>query len=135
MKTLENIPEGGDLSKDYLLAFGSVSHYLKRIAEYHESRKTSEPLPTRWLHLAERSLLHRPLLKYAEYFTPSELDALGLKPDAKTRLSKVDELVDHMNALLGQPGITSSLRENESLQLKQLSELYESVRQLVVARS
>ena len=89
------------------MAFGSIAHYLKRVEEFHESRKTGEPLPPRWLHLAERSLRHRPILTYSEYFSTGESQP------------KLDSLTHEINMLL----------EQEEIQTEKLAALYSEVRQ------
>lgn len=119
------------LSRQYLLAMGSVGHYIKQIEQYHESHQTDDPLPPRWLHLAERSLLHRPILKYLEYFKPEEFHHPHYNEEVLARIKALDELVDSFNNLLQTEGILRQLKAKESPEFQALRELYSKAKNIV----
>ena len=100
--------------QDYFLAFGSIGHYLKRAAEFHESRKTPEPLPTRWLHLAERSLVRADYPKYLDFIASSSSPANVDLEKEKNRLAELDLIVERIHSLLLQPDVLASFRQNDS---------------------
>ncbi len=97
------------MNADYLLALGSIAHYLKRAKQFKESRGTSEPLPPRWMHLAERSIQHRSIQTYGEYFGTSE------------KHSELDKLVHEINTLL----------QADDIQTDLLEQLYDAVCKIV----
>ncbi len=97
------------MNADYLLALGSIAHYLKRAKQFEESRGTSEPLPPRWMHLATRSIQHRPIQTYGEYFGTGELHP------------ELDKLVHDINTLL----------EADEIQTNLLEQLYNAICKIV----
>src|SRR4051812_33030571 len=103
MDNVKEIPElspSSQLSRQYILAFGSVAHYIKQVEQYHESHQTTDPLPPRWLHLAERSLMHRPILKYQQYFSATDFLHPKYTPEALHRIQLLDNQVHSINSLL-----------------------------------
>lgn len=131
LKAIPDIMSQSKISRQYMLALGSVAHYLKRIEQYHESQSTGEPLPPRWLFLAERSLTHRPILKYRDYFSAAEYLHPNYEQETVTVLQKLDDLVESINSLLQQPGILQSLKKNASPEFESLNKLYSRVRAIV----
>ena len=107
--------------RDFFLAFGTIGHYLKRLSEYNASRKTADPLPPRWLHLAERSLLLAPYPRYLEFAHTNEAQ---FSPE---RLARLDELVDRIRAVLRRPDVLASLRDDGSNNHQELSGLYRNL--------
>lgn len=135
MENIKEIPEvssSSQLSRQYLLAMGSVAHYLKQVEEYHESHQTAEPLPPRWLNLAERSLLHRPILKYQDYFSSVEFKHPSYNSEAQARLKSLDVLVENCNELLRQEGILSKLKAKNSSEFENLKNIYRKARNIVL---
>ena len=115
--------------RDYFLVFGTVGHYIKRVNEFHASRKTSEPLPPRWLHLAERSLVRMPYPKYLAFITATDS---AKKADFEPhQLAKLDQLVDQINELLNKPEILTLLRQDGSPEFGDLSRIYKDLQHTV----
>lgn len=112
--------------REYFLSFGSVGHYLKRAQEWHASKKTSDPLPPRWLHLAERSLLRADYPRYGEF--AANVEASKRASFEPARLARLDALVGELNAFLKQSDILAAFRKDGSPELRKLSELYKDLR-------
>jgi len=136
MENSKEIPEvstKSQLSREYLLALGSIGHYIKQVEQYHESQQTEDPLPPRWLRLAERSLLHRPIMKYREYFNSVEFQHPDYSQEVLNRLEYLDQLVESFNSLLQQEGILAQLKEKDSGKFSSLKEIYAKAKQVVTS--
>jgi len=112
---------------DYFFVFGSIGHYLKRAVEFHESRKSPEPLPPRWLHLAERSIVRSPYPRYEEFAVGAPRPA-ALPPQ---RVAKIDSVVVELNSLLSREGVLAAFRQPDSPELAELARLYKALRHAV----
>jgi hypothetical protein len=91
-KDVSNICQKSNVSRDYCLAFGSLTNYLERVA-------ANDPPRTR--HLALRAFFHRLIPKYDEYFDPEEYnDVVNSQNNAV--IEKINNIVDKLNELRSQ---------------------------------
>lgn len=111
MKEVQNISEKSGVSKEYMLAFGTLDNYLRRVD------KKEEP---RWVNLAKNAFLHRPILKYSEYFPPAEYGDVITEKNKET-IKKLNNIVDELN----------KMRENNQTDYEKLSPIWEKVNQLI----
>lgn len=89
MRQIPNILENTGISKDYVLAFGSIDNYLKRI------KKGEGP---RWIKLAVNVYLNRPILKYGEYFNSEEYEQVITNKNHE-RVKALDEIAENINKM------------------------------------
>lgn len=89
MSSIPNVCESSGVSRDYLLTFGSLDNYLRRIQKEE---------PPRLRLLAKRAFLHREIKKYADVFC--HIPAVELLTEGnKTVVQQLDALVDRLNAM------------------------------------
>ena len=91
-KDVPNICTNSNVSSDYILAFGSLTNYLERVAE-------DDPPRTR--HLAQRAFFRRLIPKYEEYFNPEEFKDV-INSRNKEVVDKINKSVDKLNVLRAQ---------------------------------
>ena len=107
MEQVQNISERTGVSKDYILAFGALDNYLRRI------EKKEEP---RWINLAKNALMHRPLLKYEEYFAKERYGNV-INGKNKETLEKLNKIVDEIN----------KIRDSGALDFERLNSLWKEI--------
>ena len=66
------------IDRSYILAFGHLDNLIRR-------RNKKEEI--RWIRLAERAFLHRPFLKYEEFFDSPEIDRIVTKCNSRRRFN------------------------------------------------
>jgi hypothetical protein len=91
-KDVPNICQKSNVSRDYSLAFGSLTNYLERVA-------ADDPPRTR--HLAMRAFFHRLIPKYEEYFDPEEYNNV-INGQNNMVVGEINDIVDKLNALRSQ---------------------------------
>ncbi|MBS3089834.1 hypothetical protein J4461_03060 [Candidatus Pacearchaeota archaeon] len=114
------------LNRDYLIALGSVEHYLKRVEQIYE-----ESLPGRWIHLAERTLTKRPVQRYTEYLNSIGCTEEIISDSNRDLVSELDKMVDEINRLSSEDNV-HLLKLKESQERRRLQELYNSARNLIL---
>ncbi len=107
MEQVQNISERTGVSKDYILAFGALDNYLRRI------EKKEEP---RWINLAKNALLHRSLLRYEEYFTKERYGDVINDKNHET-VAQLNKIVDEIN----------KIRESGQLDFEKLNSLWKEI--------
>src|SRR3989344_6090754 len=111
MRQIPNILENTGISRDYILAFGSVDNYIRRIEKKEELR---------WRRLAENTYFNRPILKYEEYFNNSEYEQVITNKNHE-RIKNLDELVGEIN----------KMRENKQKDYEKLSALWKKAKKII----
>ena len=111
MKQIPNILENTGISRDYILAFGSIDNYIRRIEKKEELR---------WIRLAENAFLNRPILKYAEYFNHAEYEST-ITDKNQERIKNLDGLVEEIN----------KMRENKQKDYEKLSVLWKKAKKII----
>ncbi|GEM_PF-6450268 len=129
MKNIENILNKTGLSRDYKTALGPVEHYIRRVKEYHqikaqEIENEKDSLPSRWLHLAERTLIHRTIKKYCDYFSPPEYEQVIPNEQNSKYIVNLDEIIDEINIITSREGANKFLRDMKTQEFKKIEELY-----------
>lgn len=128
MKRIGNIvPESG-LSMDYMLALGPVSHYLERVEQMHD-----QGLPQRWLHLAERTLSMKPVLKYEQFFGSEEYGEVVTEANREV-VKHLDELVGEINSLWEPEEACAKMRARDSPECAKMRAIYRKAEALVYGR-
>ena len=89
MSQVPNISTESGVSRDYIIAFGSLDNFLRRIDK-------DEPLRLR--PLAKRAFLQRKIQKYREYFDWIESEKL-ITDQNKEAVQKLDIIVDQINKM------------------------------------
>ena len=89
MKQIPNILENTGISRDYLIAWGSIDNYIRRIEKKEELR---------WIKLATNAYFNRPILKYEEYFNSKEYEQIITNKN-RERVKTLDELVENINKM------------------------------------
>ena len=77
------------IDKSYKLAFGHLDNLIRR-------RNKKEEI--RWIKLAERAFLHRPFLRYEEFFDSNEVDTL-ITEQNEIAVNKLNTIVDSLNQM------------------------------------
>ena len=111
MRQIPNILENTGISRDYILAFGSIDNYIRRIEK-------KEGL--RWIRLAENAYFNRPILKYEEYFNHSEYEQV-ITDKNHEKIKNLDELVEEIN----------KMRENKQKDYEKLSVLWKKANRII----
>ena len=111
MKQIPNISEKTGISRDHILAFGSIDNYIRRIEKKEELR---------WRRLAENAYFNRLIIKYAEYFNHSEYEQV-ITDKNRERVKNLDELVEEIN----------KMRENKQKDYEKLSVLWKKANKLI----
>ena len=111
MRQIPNILENTGISRDYILAFGSIDNYIRRIEK-------KEGL--RWIRLAENAYFNRPILKYEEYFNRSEYEQV-ITDKNHEKIKNLDELVEEIN----------KMRENKQKDYEKLSVLWKKAKKII----
>ena len=106
-----NICSASGVSYDFRLAYGNLNNYLDRV-EANESPRTR--------FLAKRSFLHRPILRYEEFFNPEKYDRVITDMNREV-ITRLNQLVQHLN----------ELRENEAIDYEKLAPLRNALNALV----
>ena len=115
MKQVPNILENTGISRDYILAFGSVDNYIRRIEKNEELR---------WIKLAANAYLNRPILKYEEYFKDIEYEQV-ITNENRERVKELNELVKNIN----------KMRENGQKDYEKLSVLFKKAKSTIFGES
>ena len=108
MEQVPQINEKTGVSLRYMLAFGSLDNLLRRI------EKNEHP---RWKNLAKNAFLHRPILRYVEFFSCERYE------NAVTNRNK--QAVDELDRIVGE---LNMMREGNDLNYERLSILYSKVK-------
>jgi len=87
-KEAPNVSKKSNISRDYIMALGSVINFI-------ESIEDNEPPRTR--HLAKRSFLHREVLHYEMYFDGGSFNDV-INDINKERVSEINSIVDAINS-------------------------------------
>jgi len=87
-KSLCNISKNSFISRDYLMALGSVINFI-------ESVENNEPSRVR--HLARRGFLHREIPRYEVYFSSKRYDNV-VNDLNKDSVAKINSIVRTINA-------------------------------------
>lgn len=111
MEQVPNASEKTGVSRDYILVFGAVDNYIRRI------EKNEEP---RWLNLSKNTLLHRPILRYEEHFPPGKYENV-VNGKNKETITRLNEVVDEINRI----------RESGNLDVGKLKELWIKANSLI----
>lgn len=107
-------PEAHGLKRDYLLAFGSLDNYVRRI-------KNDEP--PRLKNLARRAFLHRAFKKYTDFFSNIPPEQL-ITNQNRGEIEKIDAIVDQLNML----------REQGDVDYEILAPLWDAVQNIIYGR-
>lgn len=107
-------PESG-VSRDFRLAYGNLVNYLERV-------EASEPPRTRFL--AKRSLLHRRIPRYEEYFSADKHDGVTTEQNRGV-IAAINRVVDRLN----------TLREAEVTDYETLAPLRDALDALIAGRA
>jgi hypothetical protein len=86
-KEVSNLSKNSYISRDYILALGSVINFI-------ESIDNNEPSRTR--HLAKRSFLHREIPHYEMYFSSENFNDV-VNDANKESVDKINSVVDAIN--------------------------------------
>ena len=99
------------IDKSYRLAFGHLENLIRRKQkkEHH-----------RWIKLAERSFLHRPFLKYEEYFDSAEHENLITKEN--------EEVVKELNSIVD---LLNQMRDKKNTDLEQLTRIWNQLIKII----
>ncbi|MEK6928740.1 MAG: hypothetical protein AABW65_02170 [Nanoarchaeota archaeon] len=127
MKKIENIIKASGLSSDYLIALGSVEHYLKRVEQMHK-----ENLPSRWMHLAERTLQQRPIKRYEGYFNSEESEDNVVNDENRENVNTVNGLVYKINLLWEDSDAAQKMRKPGSSECEKMAEYYLMIKKIVL---
>ena len=111
MSQVPNISAESSISKDYLLAFGSLDNFLRRI---------DKDEPPRLKHLAKRAFLQRRIQKYKEYFNGIESGQL-ITEQNKEAIQKLDIIVDQLN----------KMREEDNIDYAKLSQFWKEINDII----
>jgi hypothetical protein len=87
-KEILNVSKNSNISRDYILALGSVINFI-------ESIENDEPSRTR--HLAKRSFLHREVPRYEVYFSSENFNNV-INDANKESVSEINSIVDTINS-------------------------------------
>jgi|SaaInlStandDraft_6_1057023.scaffolds.fasta_scaffold324292_1 hypothetical protein len=87
-KEIPNVLKNSEISRDYILALGSVINFI-------ESIENDEPSRTR--HLAKRSFLHREVPYYEAYFSSENFNNI-INDENKESISEINSIVDTINS-------------------------------------
>ncbi|MBI2004023.1 hypothetical protein HYS72_01010 [Candidatus Pacearchaeota archaeon] len=115
MKQIPNILEKTGISRDYILAFGSIDNYIRRIEKKEEFR---------WIRLAENSYLNRPILKYEAYFSQAEYEQVVTDKNREI-IKNLDRLVEEVN----------KMRENKQKDYEKLSKLWKKAKEIIFGKA
>ena len=118
MTLIENISEKSSLSRDYKRALGSVNNYLTKVNQASKSE-----LPNRWVHLAERTLMQRPLLHYAEFFERYEGEPINEKN--RDNVQALDSIIDEINLMWNTEENARKMRKFGGPEYNNLKNLYD----------
>ena len=88
-KTVPNVRPASGVSRDYKIAFGSLTNYLERIRDKEAARTQ---------HLAKRAFLHRHLLRYEEHFDPEIYEDVVTDANREV-VAKINAIIDTVNEL------------------------------------
>jgi hypothetical protein len=111
MSQVPNISTESGISKDYLLAFGSLDNFLRRI---------DKDEPPRLKHLSKRAFLQRRIQKYKEYFNEIESNQLIIEQNTEA-IQKLDIIVDQLN----------KMREQGNIDYAKLSQLWKEINDII----
>ena len=111
MSEVPNIVKESGISRDYIIAFGSLDNYLRRI-------KMDEP--PRLRYLAKRAFLQREFRKYKDYFNQIGESQL-VNDQNKEAIERLNAIVDELN----------KMREEEKVDDERLSSLWKEVNDLI----
>lgn len=87
-KEIPNVSKNGNISRDYILALGSVINFI-------ESIENDEPSRTR--HLAKRSFLHREVPYYEAYFSSENFNNV-INDENEENIREINSIVDTINS-------------------------------------
>jgi len=87
-KEVPNISKNSNVSRDYIMALGSVINFI-------EGTESDEPSRTR--HLAKRSFLHREIPHYEMYFSSENFNNI-INDANKDNVNQINSVVDTINS-------------------------------------
>jgi len=87
-KEVPNISKNSNVSRDYIMALGSVINFIEGI-------ESDEPSRTR--HLAKRSFLHREIPHYEMYFSSENFNNI-INDANKDNVNQINSVVDTINS-------------------------------------
>ncbi len=122
-KQIENLNSLG-IGRNFRIALGPMHNYLWRVEQV-----TRNELGIRPLQLAARTVLQRPLERYAEHFNPDSYDGV-ITDQNREAVARLDSLVDGMNELTGR-ATYAILTNVKSPIIEELRGLYEQAKNLV----
>lgn len=111
MSQVPNISTESGISRDYIIAFGSLDNFLRRV---------DKDEPPRLRHLAKRAFLQRRIQKYREYFEWIESEKL-ITDQNKEAVQKLDTIVDQIN----------KMREENNADYAKLSILWKEINDII----
>ena len=126
-KQIENVGKNG-ISADYFHALAPVKHYLSRVSE----TLSDDGIPKRWLFLASRTLMQRPIETYLVYFQ----DYSGLVVNEKNEplIRNLDSLVGEINSICASPSAQRFLlNPQNSEEVKKITECYDGARKIILS--
>tara|TARA_Y100000310_G_C20649084_1_gene798347 strand:+ start:466 stop:801 length:336 start_codon:yes stop_codon:yes gene_type:complete len=110
METQKDL-SGSGVSKDYLIAFGSLDNYLQRV-ENDE--------PPRLQFLAKRAFIQRSIKKYDEFFNGVGKDEL-ITDKNREAIERLNSIVDQLN----------KIREDPNIKVDELIVLWKEVNEII----
>jgi hypothetical protein len=115
--------EYNGLSRDYLLNLAPLEHYLTRASQLNDQELG---LKRRWMNLAARTLLQRPIVRYS--------DAINLngQEDERTKssINEIEEIVQNINSLISNQDASSLTNPKEEM-VSELRNMYNHAKRII----